>query len=117
MIRALPAVVGLAAGLLLSLSEGCAYRVGLTSVPTAAEVSLPRDRGTVVTPAQVTLRWVPFGHQRILVRSPGYRDAEVDLRRSLFRFASLRSATPGQVQVILVPAHGPTGTWIEDEIE
>jgi hypothetical protein len=109
------------------LCTGCAYRVTLASLPEPAEIDLPGRRGTVVTPTEVTLRYVPFGHQRVRVRAPGYRVLEVDLRRteirlgryfsdSLWRPATLAGGSRGTVRFVLVPEHGPVGTWEADEV-
>jgi hypothetical protein len=85
----------------------CAYRVNLTSLPMPARVTLP-DGSVVVTPVEVQARWVPFGAHQITVDAPGYRPLTVDLRRS--------GGPNGEVRLVLVPDHGPAGTWsTEDE--
>lgn len=105
---------------------GCAYTVTLTSDPTPAQVTLPDGR-TVATPAEVTLRWAPFGHQRIVASAPRHRTLEVDLRRTeirLHRFVGGTLAHPGtllgeprgEVRLVLAPEHGPAGTWNPEEI-
>lgn len=104
----------------------CAYRVSLTSTPAPAEVVLPDGR-TIVTPRTVRLRYVPFGHQRITATAPGYRAIEVDLRRTEIRWwryvgqslahpGTLAGAPRGEVRLVLVPEHGPAGTWSPEEI-
>ncbi|MEQ1504558.1 MAG: hypothetical protein ABMB14_20130 [Myxococcota bacterium] len=124
------------AALLLSGLAGCAYKVTLTAEPTPTEIVLPDnlpDRlvvngDRVVTPADVTLRWVPFGHQRVVVSAPGYRTLEVDLRREEIRWsrfligtlahpATLSGRPRGEVRFVLVPDHGPAGTWTPDQID
>ena len=108
------------------MTSGCAYKVKLNSNPLAASVTLP-DGTTVVTPADVTLRYVPFGHQRIVVSAPGYRVVEMDLRKSeiklgryitdaLFRPRTWFDAHRVQISVVLVPNHGPVGTWDPAEV-
>ena len=111
----------------LALLAGCAYRVALTSLPMPARVELPGGE-TVVTPAEVTLRWAPFGHQSVVVTAPGHRRLEVDLRRdeirlgrlvatSVCRPRTLFGAPRGEVRFLLVPDHGPAGTWAPAEAE
>ncbi len=105
---------------------GCAYKVTLASLPTPATVTLP-DGSSVLTPATVRLRWVPFGHQRITVTSPDHRDLAVDLRdreirlsrmigTSIWRPGTIFGAPRGEIRFVLVPEHGPSGTWSEEEV-
>ena len=113
--------------LALTLSgSGCAYRVSLSSTPGTAEVILTGG-SSVTTPTEVRLRWVPFGGQRIVARAPGHRSLEVDLRKSeiklhryvsdtLFRPATLLGAPRAEVRLLLVPEHGPVGTWGPEEV-
>lgn len=100
--------------------SGCAYKVTLSSVP-PAEIVLPNG-DTVGTPADVTLRYVPFGHQWIRASAPGYRTLEVDLRRTEIQWWTivvgviahpdvLWGRPRGEVRLLLVPEHGPAGTW------
>jgi len=111
-------------GLLLA---GCAWRVHVESSPIAAQVLLP-DESRVVTPAEVKLRWVPFGSQSIAVSAKGYRPIEVNLRRDEIRFfryvgTTVRGArrygekgSRGEIRYMLVPDHGPVGTWTAEDI-
>ena len=103
------------------LVSGCAYKVELTSAPAGARVSLP-DETEVFTPQVVTLRASPFLPQEVTVFAPGFRPLTMDLRRSeirlwrygtdaLFRPRTLFGAPRRTVQFVLVPQHGPTGTW------
>lgn len=105
---------------------GCAYKVTLASIPTPATITLP-DGSSVLTPATVRLRWAPFGHQRVTVESPDHRPLTVDLRdreirlwhligTSVWRPGTLAGAPRGQIRFVLVPVHGPSGTWTEDEV-
>ena len=109
-----------------ALFGGCAYKVKLSSNPLAADVRLPDDT-IVATPADVTLRYVPFGHQRIVITAPGYRVVEMDLRKTeiklgryitdaIFRPGTWLGNSRGQVHVVLVPNHGPVGTWDPAEV-
>jgi hypothetical protein len=111
---------------LLLLWTACAYKVELSSVPASVEVELP-DGSVVTTPTVVRLRWVPFEHQRITAVTEGYRPLIVDLRRDEIRWTRLAfgwirhpgvlwGEPRGEVQVILVPDHGPAGTWTIEDI-
>lgn len=104
---------------------GCAYRVVLTSAP-SAQVTLP-DGQIVTTPEEVALRWVPFGHQRVTVEARGHRPLEVDLRATeiklhhyvsdtLWRPSTLLGAPRGEVHFLLIEEHGPAGTWESGEV-
>ncbi len=117
----------LVGGLCAALCTGCAYRVVLQATPTTAQVRLPNRGGTVVTPAEVRLRYVPFGNQKVLVSAPGYRPLSMDLRHTeirmwryvsdtLFHPATLAGASRGTVRFVLVPHHGPVGTWKEEDV-
>ncbi len=105
-------------------ASGCAYKVSLTALPTTATVELPRDLGTVVTPSDVVFRWAPWSSEPIRVSADGFRPVEVDLREreirwiryvtdTVFRPATLFGASRAEVRVVLVPEHGPVGTWNE----
>ena len=115
--------------LLLCLwSSGCAYKVGITASPSTATIDLPGERGTVVTPAEVVFRWAPFNHQVIRATADGYRPLEIDLRDreirasryvtdALFRPATFFGRPRGEVRLVLVPEHGPIGTWSASDVE
>lgn len=106
--------------LVLALS-GCAYKVGLESVPPAAVVQFP-DGTATNTPTTYVARWAPFNEVRIRATARGYRPLELDLRQSEVKFGrffwrGLRFNRPrGVVQLILVPTHGPAGTWTEADL-
>ncbi len=104
---------------------GCAYTVTLTSAPMPARVQLPGGR-VVATPVDAKLRWAPWSHQVVTADAPGYRTLVVDLRddevrlgrwiaTSLFRPATWSGAPRGEVRLVLVPEHGPSGTWSADD--
>jgi hypothetical protein len=116
-------VLLVAAGAILA---GCPYKVTLTAQPATAEVTLPGG-DQIALPADVKARYVPFGHQRIRATADGFRDLEVDLRAEEVRLFSLVVGTlahpstlwgrpRGEVRLVLVPEHGPAGTWTPDEI-
>lgn len=111
---------------LLVLTQGCAYRVAIGSSPAGAQLTLP-DGTSTATPAVVKLRWVPLGEQIVTAAAPGYRTLQVDLRRRevrwthyprdlLLRPATLRGAPRGEIDLLLVPVHGPAGTWTGDDV-
>ncbi len=114
------------AWLLCALLSGCAYKVELTSTPAGAQLLLP-DGSTATTPTVATLRWRPFGTQPVIASAPGYREVRFDLRRNeirwfhyvrdtLLRPSTLAGAPRGSVDFLLVPEHGPAGSWTADEI-
>ncbi len=111
---------------MLVLLGGCAYKVQLSSDPAAASVELP-DGERLITPDIAVLRWRPFGRQEVRVSATGYRPVTIDLRDreirwsryvtdTLFRPATLAGAPRGDVRFVLVPEHGPVGTWSEDAV-
>lgn len=111
--------------MLLALT-GCAYRVALTSLPMPAQVTLPDGR-VVVTPTEADLRWAPFAHQVVIANAPGHRTLAVDLREHEIKFWRLVGTTVfhpativgrprGEIRLVLVPEHGPAGTWTSDEL-
>ena len=117
---------GLTLAFLLWCGSGCAYKMKLASSPAGAEVTLPSGE-TVVTPTVVKLRWAPFGKQMVIARAAGFRPLEVDLRReeirashyfrdALFRPKTWLGAPRGEVSLILVPEHGPVGTWTPEDV-
>lgn len=110
------------------IGPGCAYRVAIDSRPAAALVELP-DGSRLTTPAVARVRWAPWNQQVIQVSATGYRTVSLDLRRREVRFKRFLFRVPrglpsdrdalrarGRVELVLVPAHGPTGTWTEADI-
>lgn len=117
----------LVAAAVLLLSSGCAYRVELISTPSPAQVHLPDGR-VVTTPTEATFRWEVNNEQVVHVSAPGHRPFAVDLRDHEIRFTRYitdvftrwgrgRDEARGQVWFILVPAHGPVGTWDPQEVD
>lgn len=98
---------------------GCAYTIRIESIPQPALVELP-DQTRVTTPGDATVRWAPFDKQEIRVTATGYRPLTLDLRAKHVRFARYIKRPFGpvrsEVQLILVPTHGPTGTWSEADV-
>ncbi|MBT3223629.1 MAG: hypothetical protein HN348_31545 [Proteobacteria bacterium] len=110
----------------LLLLSSCAYKVELLSRPPGASVELPNGQ-TVNTPTTAKLKWAPFNHQRVVVYAPGYRTLYLDLRKTelrmshyvtdtLFRAKTLKGESRGEVEFLLIPLHGPAGTWNGDDV-
>ena len=106
----------------LLLLAGCLTNVRIESLPQGAAVTLPSGQ-VVTTPAEVPMKWVPFGHQVISASKSGYRTTRLDLRSHCITWTHLmgeafvhRGVTGGKaakerVVVMLVADHGPTGSW------
>lgn len=105
---------------------GCSYRVRLRSEPQPVEATLPSGR-VVLTPSVVWLKWTPFGRQWVTFTAPGYRPLTLDLRKREVRLLrmtgqavrhprTLFGEVRGDVLVVLVPEHGPAGTWTADDL-
>lgn len=125
MIGALRGAVRVLSALAWLSCASCGYRLVLGSQPPAT-VLLP-DGSLVSTPAEVRLRYVPFGHQRVVASADGYRSCEIDLREDAIRLlpmvigtlahpATLAGRPRTEVRIVLVPEHGPSGTWTPEEI-
>ncbi len=114
--------------LLIVFSGGCAHRVVITSAPAGAKVRM----GAEVlgrTPVELTLWSIPLTHPTALVTLPGYRGMRINLapdRRPLRRLSELLclrwrrafALVPGAVhEVVLIPHHGPVGTWDPEELD
>jgi hypothetical protein len=115
----------------LVLLAGCAWRVHVESMPVQAQIELPTDE-RVVTPRDITMRYVPFGKQKIVIRAKGYRTIETDLRddeirswryvgttvRGSRRYGDREEGggTRGDLRYLLVPEHGPAGTWDAEDV-
>ncbi len=94
----------------LALAGGCTVVVHVDSRPVPAEVALLPGQ-MVRLPAEIPLRWVPFRRPQLLCTAIGYRSVTVPVRLGL---GSLHRARA--VEVVLIPEHGPTGTWTEGDI-
>jgi len=93
MVRPLPLSL-----LALALGSGCVRHVTITSDPLGP------------TPVDLELVWVPLLSQPVRVAVAGYRGVKVPLGRHL---GLLRHKTTHEV--ILIRAHGPSGTWGPDD--
>ncbi|MBN1334937.1 MAG: PEGA domain-containing protein [Deltaproteobacteria bacterium] len=111
-------------GLLL---VGCAHRTRIASEPSGAGVQVGR-RVIGSTPVEIVVWSVPFTHPSATVTLAGYRPSVIDLRADrrparraweflTFRWKQAFAREPGQAhEVLLVPRHGPVGTWTEEDI-
>ena len=118
-----PAATALAAAAFLA---GCAHRVALDSDPPGATVH--RGEAVIgVTPTEVRLRWWPGRRLPVEVASPGYRSAAIRLDEDVgilrvagevltLRWRRLLGLRPRAVhRLVLVPEHGPAGTWTPED--
>lgn len=108
-VQKLTALLGLAVGGLLC--SGCARRVVVLSDPPGAMVRTT-DEVLGPTPYERRLWWSPFGKEEVIVGMLGHRRVRLDLRDNLGWF---RGETVHEV--ILVPEHGPSGTWLPEDAE
>ena len=96
---------------MLLLLPACAVRFAVDSVPEGALVALPGGR-TVTTPDEIQLWMSPFREVIARVSAPGYRTLVVDMSRRPFRSRlSHPLRAEREVQFVLTPDHGPSGTW------
>lgn len=110
------------------LASSCAHRITVVSEPVGADVVL-RGRELGPTPVEVVLWTNPFVRPRATLSFPGYRRVRVDLsrnRRPLRRFRELlvlrwRRAfalvSVAEHEVLMVPNHGPAGTWTPEDVD
>lgn len=110
--------------MLALLLIGCIHRVEVTSLPAGAVLY---RKQTQLGDAPVTVRIPMFASTEIEARMPGYRTVTTRLRGvgtmsfvSDFVFLHWRKAVgarpKGQVELRLIPEHGPVGTWEPDEV-
>ncbi len=113
--------------LILLGSLGCAHRVAVSSDPVGAQVH--RGQRTLgPTPTELVIWSIPFSRPKLRLTMPGYRPMVVELRKDkkplkrsweflTFRYKRAFAIVPNvHHQVILVPVHGPAGTWTSDDI-
>ncbi len=62
-------------------------------------------------PGEVRVRWTPFGHPKVLVIAPGYRRMTIPLKVGM----GALWGRPRAIELVLIPNHGPSGTWTEEE--
>ena len=97
-----------------------------SAVNPGVSVVLPNGEQAIL-PVEYSARWAPFNAQEVTATAKGFRPLTTDLRDreirfgryitdTLFRPATLFGAPRGEVRLVLVPEHGPVGTWSEDEL-
>ncbi len=105
---------------------GCAYRATLHTNPVGAAVYLDNEPAGIA-PVPITIRAFS-GPRDVRVELPGYRPLELELRGERRLVARLRYALthPGVVlgtspppirTLVLIPEHGPAGTWTPEDVE
>jgi hypothetical protein len=108
--------------------SGCKHRVLVESDPPGASVRLDRSRKGI-TPVEFKVGWVPifFKRYNVRVKLPGYRTVQTTIRDDMHAWSPTWRAIryPGEAldrvplhtyQFLLIPDHGPTGTWRPDEV-
>lgn len=103
-------------------APGCAAKVAFRADPAGAILVLPDGR-SVVTPGVIQVKFPAFKRVMVSARAPNHEVLQVDLRKAgvrpskywfdfLFRPAIFYGKKPrAEVELILVPRHGPSGTW------
>ncbi len=110
----------------LLLGTGCAYKATLHTDPVGASVYVDNEL-VGIAPYDVTVRAFR-GPRQIRVELPGYRPYELDFgteRRVTprVRYALLHPAvtlgrkSPPERLLLLIPEHGPAGTWTPEDVE
>lgn len=113
--------------LLVVAGVGCAHRVAVSSDPMGAQVR--RGEKTLgSTPTEIVVWSVPFSRPELRLTMPGYRPMVVELHKDkkpvrrtweffTFRYKRAFAQVPNsQHQVIMVPVHGPAGTWTSEDV-
>ena len=113
------------AGLVLS---GCAHRVEIVSEPAGASVTFDRRGAAGLAPVAVQIWDVPLSRPGVRIALVDYRTVHLDLRREIRPFDRLRDvvmlrwsrafsrAPRATHHVVLVPRHGPAGTWSPEDV-
>ena len=114
--------------LLLALTAGCKHRVLIESDPPGASVRLDKSRKGI-TPVEFKVGWVPifFKRYNVRVKLPDYRTVETSIRDDMRFWAPTWRAVwhPGEAldrvplhayEFIMIPDHGPAGTWSPEEV-
>ncbi len=111
----------------IAVAVGCAHRVAVSSDPLGAQVRQGEDTiGS--TPTELLVWSIPFSRPELRLTMPGYRPTVVDLRKDkkpllrlwellTFRYKRAFAIVPNSAhQVLMVPVHGPAGTWSPEDI-
>lgn len=93
----------------LLLLLGCLQPLHVSADPVGAVMKLP-DGQSVALPADVSLTAPLFTKPEVRVSAPGYRTLVLQVRR--LRNGPWLSHS-NAVHIVLVPEHGPSGTWTQ----
>ena len=106
---------------------GCAHTVRIESDPSGANIKHGRKL-VGVTPADVTVKWVPFKPIPITLDAPGRRTLQLDLAQDvgMWRFSwevltlqtgKLSGRVPRAThRALFIRHHGPMGTWAPEDV-
>ncbi len=112
--------------LVLLLGSGCAHRVVFKSEPVTATVYVD-DELIGPTPVAVRRTLWPFRKVDVRIEAQGYRTIEVPLHKDartlrplgdllLLKWRKMLGLKARRVHtLVLVPEHGPSGTWTPDD--
>ena len=107
---------------------GCAHRVRIESDPPGASIKVGHEL-IGVTPAEVTVKWVPFKRIPVKIDMPGRRSVVLDLSKDLsllsltwqgmtLQTGKLAGNTPRVThRAQFVRHHGPIGTWTPEDVK
>jgi hypothetical protein len=108
------------------LGTGCAYRATLQTNPIGAAVFIDGEAAGIA-PVLITVTGL-WRKPQVLVELPGYRSYEIDLAtesrpwpRIVFAWTHplvvLGKRPPPTRIMMLIPEHGPAGTWTPEDVE
>ena len=100
--------------------SGCSYHVTVISRPPGALLVTPSGE-RMTTPADIPLRWAKHAGP-LKVSAPGYRTLKLHIGPGTegwdhFVGPWLAIRKKAQVEIVLVPLHGPVGTWNPDDVD
>jgi hypothetical protein len=112
----------------LLLLSGCAHTVEIRTEPSGAAVTLAHRGSVGLAPVQVKVWDIPLTRPVARIALGEYRTVNLDLRREIrpwarprlllmlrWRQAFARGPMAAHL-VLLVPRHGPAGTWSAEEV-
>ena len=114
--------------LLLMVLVGCAHRVRIESDPPGASIKVGQEL-LGVTPAEITVKWVPFKRIPVKVDIPGRRSVVLDLSKDLsllsltwqgvtLQTGKLAGTIPRSThRAQFIHHHGPIGTWTAEDVK
>ena len=107
---------------------GCRHKVDIESTPYGADVYW-KEENLGKTPMDYTFWWYPGRRIPLSIQYFGYRSSVIDVHRSIsplivaddivhFRLLRLLGIrTRNTHGAVLVPEHGPAGTWTPEEAQ